>query len=139
MSDIESMAGFLKNFHIPSKWKCNENINFLINHRYIMESVSKESIKNSLELSGYFNNTKMLHDYIYYMIQDILDKNGESYITKHTIKYNRKIQTLLMDNIPDFIIKSNYPRKTFILDICFWVISLTEDNSLVKLLFYYMH
>jgi hypothetical protein len=84
-----------------------------------MDIVSQESIKNSLALAGYLNNEKMLYDYLYYMIQDILDKNGEIYITKNIIKYNRKLQILFADTIPDFVIKSKYPRKTFILDICF--------------------
>jgi len=119
MVDDENRAGFLKYFHIPSKWKNDENISFLISHRYIMEIVSKESIKNSMKLAGYLNNDKMLYDYLYYMIQDILDKNGEIYITKDTIKYNIKIKNLLTNAITGFLIKGKYPRKTFILDICF--------------------
>lgn len=119
MSDDEILSGFLKVFHIPSQWKTNKNIKYLIDHRYIMDIVSTDSIKNSLALAGYLNSERMLYDYLYYMIQDILDKNGEIYITKDTLKYNRKLQILFNDTIPDFVIKSKYPRKTFILDICF--------------------
>ena len=87
-------------------------------HKYILEVVPTDYIRKSLQNIGYFNNSKMLSDYIIYMIQDILDKNGDTYITKN-INYSKKIQRLLGNTTPHFVIKSRYPRRTFILDIYF--------------------
>jgi hypothetical protein len=60
-----------------------EEIVYLVNHSYAKEEAVTSLIKitENLKTLGYMedNNIKkiILHDYLQYMIQDMLDKNGE--------------------------------------------------------------
>jgi hypothetical protein len=74
---------FRKTFHVPTAWMEKEEIVYLVNHSYAKEEAVTSLIKitENLKTLGYMedNNIKkiILHDYLQYMIQDMLDKNGE--------------------------------------------------------------
>lgn len=56
------------------------------------------------------NNEKMIHDYIHFTIQDLLDKNGEVYLIEDDIRGNEPVKNMLRGFTPDFIVKSNESR-----------------------------
>ncbi|GLC47495.1 hypothetical protein PLESTB_001822100 [Pleodorina starrii] len=68
---------------------------------------------------GYMEgNDSMIHDYLVFSIEDLLDKNGEVFITEKDVRGNASIQKLLAGLTPDLIIKKNAQRdKTILLDV----------------------
>jgi hypothetical protein len=113
---------FGKAFHIPSEWENKDDIKFLTEHQYATTDTQKtlKEINTRLKRMGYAeDNDAMVHDYLHYMIKDLLDKNHEVYITENDIKSNNLILNFLLNTTPDFIIKSNSEkaRKTLIVDI----------------------
>jgi len=122
---------FRKSFHIPSMWTDNENIKFLVNHEYATTDTEEtiKEIHRRLSEEGYANdNDSMIHDYLHYMIMDLLDKNGEIYITEKDINKNSEIKELLLGTTPDLIIKGNKEknRKRLIVDV---YIGDKKDNN----------
>jgi hypothetical protein len=107
---------------VPVRWVRDERIMYLMEHRWLVGTCSlalKTITSNLIEL-GYMEDTnKMVHDYLDYMIQDLLDKNGEVYLTDTELHDNEAIKALLGGGtMPDFIIKKNGSRlKTIILDV----------------------
>ena len=69
------------------------------------------------------DNGYMLHDYIFYVICDLLTKNNIPFVTKDDIKNNKIITTYFDNNTPDLMIKD---RKIF--DICI----TNEDTEHIK-------
>ena len=120
---------FRKAFHIPSIWANNENIKFLVQHEYATKD-TKETLKEihtRLSAEGYADdNDRMIHDYLHYMIMDLLDKNGIVYITEDDIKNNKDIKDFLLGTTPDLIIQGNKTRKRLIVDI---YIGDKKDNN----------
>ena len=47
----------------------------------------------------------MVHDYLHFMLADILDKNGEIYLTEDTLRLEQSILGLLGGMTPDFVIR----------------------------------
>lgn len=122
MLEDKKYSIFRKAFHIPSEWETKEDIKFLIEHRYATKDTQEtlREIHTRLRRMRYAeDNDAMVHDYLHYMIQDLLDKNKEIYITEKDIKSNDLIWGFLLNTTPDFIIKSNIDkkRKTLIVDI----------------------
>lgn len=120
--DNKKYSVFRKAFNIPSEWETKEDIKFLTEHQYATKDTQEtlKEIHTRLKRMGYVeDNDAMIHDYIHYMIKDLLDKNKEIYITENTIKSNDLILNFLLNTTPDFIIKSNKEknRKTLIVDI----------------------
>jgi len=112
---------FRKAFHVPNEWTQLEDMQYLVTHSYAKEE-AKESfviISKCLKRLGYMeDNNRMIHDYLHYMIVDLLDKNEEVFLTENDIRKNKNIQTLLAGNTPDFILKKKGNRqKTCIIDI----------------------
>eukprot|EP00742_Colponemidia_sp_Colp-10_P009162 GILJ01009965.1.p1 GENE.GILJ01009965.1~~GILJ01009965.1.p1 ORF type:complete len:255 (-),score=35.54 GILJ01009965.1:860-1573(-) len=113
---------FRKTFHVPKEWMRKPEIQDLVQHKYAVAQ-SEESfrlINTCLTKLGYnADNRSMVHDYLHYMIMDLLDKNGEIYLTENDIKQSENIHKLLLKGLtPDFIIKKKEPRKkTIIIDI----------------------
>lgn len=112
---------FRKTFHIPSEWMKSDNIKFLVEHKYAVSNVEKafQEIHQKLKDEGYNrDNDTMVHDYLYYMIKDMLDKNKQIYITEKEIRESSDIKCLLLNTTPDFLIKStNTDPDLLILDI----------------------
>lgn len=88
---------------------------YLVNHRYVVEKAGEalREIQTHLAELGYMeDNNKMIHDYLHFMLVDILDKNNEIYLTEDTIRSQNGGVT------PDFIIRRGVNRpKTLIVDI----------------------
>ena len=55
----------------------------------------------------------MIHDYLVFSIEDLLDKNGEVFITEQDVRGNASIKKLLSGLTPDLVIKKNALRTTF--------------------------
>ncbi|KXZ53440.1 hypothetical protein GPECTOR_7g1338 [Gonium pectorale] len=112
---------FRKVFHIPSKWMENEHIRYLVEHTYAKENTDEalQMITSKLKELGYMeDNAKMVHDYLCFMTQDLLDKNGEVYVTEDDIRESEPIKRLMGGMTPDFAIKKRGNRdKTIILDV----------------------
>jgi hypothetical protein len=129
MSDNKKYSVFRKAFHIPSMWANNTNIKFLVQHEYATKD-TKETLKEihtRLSAEGYADdNDRMIHDYLHYMIMDLLDKNGIIYITENDIKNNKDIKDFLLGTTPDLIIQGNETRKRLIVDV---YIGDKKDNN----------
>ena len=113
---------FRKTFHVPTVWMEKEELVYLVNHSYAKEE--------AVTLGYMEDNNMMIHDYLQYMIQDMLDKNGEIYITENDIRNNSSIKDLLCGMTPDFVIKRNDNRtKTIIFDVYVGTESDIKDNE----------
>ena len=118
---MQSYQVFPKTFHVPIAWMEKAEIVYLVNHSYAKEeaATSLTKITENLKTLGYMeDHNMMIHDYLQFMIQDMLDKNGEIYITENDIRNNSSIKDLLCGMTPDFVIKRNDNRtKTIIFDV----------------------
>jgi hypothetical protein len=122
---------FRKAFHIPSEWANDENIKFLVEHEYATKDTQSTlcEIHSRLSNIGYAeDNDAMIHDYLHYMIMDLLDKNGEVYISENDIKTNGIVKKFLLNTTPDLVIKGNKNkhRKRLIVDI--YIGDKKDDN-----------
>jgi len=53
-------------------------------------------VKNTLQSEGYLEDThKMVHDYLHYMIMDLMDQEGTAYISEDEIKEDALISRFL--------------------------------------------
>ncbi len=89
-------------------------------HKYqVSNSVEAfKFIEKQFRQLGYMeDNRMMIHDYLHFMLIDLLQKNAEVFITEETIRDNSTIQRLLKNTTPDFVIKSKDKRRTVIVDI----------------------
>ncbi|PNG99653.1 hypothetical protein TSOC_014564 [Tetrabaena socialis] len=120
-STSTSYQFFRKSFHVPRKWAEDERIAYLTEHRYakIESAMALTNITSKLKELGYMeDNNAMVHDYLDYMTQDLLDMNGEVYIIETELRDNETIKALLGGTTPDFIVKKSGSRaKTVILDV----------------------
>jgi hypothetical protein len=112
---------FRKTFHVPRAWLQDEDMAYLVHHWYARDSAAEAFLKISSHLKrlGYMeDNDRMIHDYLHYMLQNLLDVNGEVYITEDVIRGNAAVRQLLGGTTPDFVLKKNGTRaKTTIVDI----------------------
>ncbi|GLC59389.1 hypothetical protein PLESTB_001481000 [Pleodorina starrii] len=111
----------VKTFHVPTKWMDNEYFAYLVNHSYATEdcTAALQNITETLKKMGYMeDNDSMIHDYLVFSIEDLLDKNGEVFITEQDVRGNASIKKLLAGLTPDLVIKKNAQReKTVLLDV----------------------
>ena len=123
--EIYSVKDIRKTFHVPNEWKLLADMQYLVTHSYVKEQ-AKESfvtISKCLKRLGYMeDNNMMIHDYLHYMILDLLDKNQEVFLTENEIRGNNNILSLCAGNTPDFILKKKATDKrrvssTFMLGI----------------------
>lgn len=107
---------FRKNFHIPN----NKNFNALYDLKYNKtESAFKsiEIIKNYFSEMNYsLQNDQMLHDYLHYIIVDILKLENIPFISENEIREDELLLKLFKDFAPDLIIKPS-KKKPIIIDI----------------------
>jgi hypothetical protein len=84
-----------------------------------MKEEAKNRFENSFkELENI--DDKKVHDYLYYMIMDLLQSENITFITENEIRESTELYKLLDGFIPDFIIKSDESKcrkKPMILDI----------------------
>ena len=101
-------------------WTRNDSLNALFEHRYLVRNANEtfDFVRTTLEAEEYLdNNHKMVHDYLHYMIMDLLDHEQVSYISKNEIKEYPPILELFNGLTPDLIVQSSMDRKTSIIDI----------------------
>jgi hypothetical protein len=123
--NIENYNVFPKKFHVPKEWRDNEHFRFLVEHSYSVLSTEDTlaEVKYRLGELGYIGNQdrqqlRMLHDYLHYLLMDILAKNGESFITEKDIKADETLTALFNGNSPDLVIKSSKTRsRPIIVDV----------------------
>ena len=113
---------FRKTFHIPSEWLKSDDITYLVNHSYgtVQAQQAFVEISTRLRRLGYMeDNNRMIHDYLHFLLKDLFDFNGETYITECDIRGSPRIAGgLLNGTTPDFVLKKNKGRsKTLIVDI----------------------
>jgi len=119
--DSNTYSVFRKTFHIPTEWLKSDDIIYLVNHPYgtVQAQQAFVEISTRLKRLGYMENNRMMHDYLHFLLKDLLDHNGETYITESDIRRSPQLaHGLLNGTIPDFILKKNKGRtKTLIVDI----------------------
>lgn len=76
-------------------------------------------IEERLKTLGYAeDNQAMVHDYLHYMLIDILVANKYIFITENDIRKSPVIKKVLNDTTPDFVIQRNEKiKKTLVIDI----------------------
>ena len=124
-SSCSNEPAFSKAFHIPSEWLTLDDIMYLVNHSYCTEPSDRAlmeimEISSRLKRLGYMDaDHSMVHDYVHFLLKDLLDHNGETYITGTDIRGSVRIADgLLRGTSPDFILKKNNGReKTLIIEI----------------------
>jgi hypothetical protein len=105
-------------FHIPRAWLDNEDIVFLVNHKYATAQAEEAlgEIVMRLKRLGYMrvgDGDRMVHDYLCFFIQDMLDKNEEIYLTEEEIRGSEQILRFFEWKTPDLLIKTK--PGTFVL------------------------
>ena len=120
--DSKTYSVFRKTFHIPTEWLKSDDIIYLVNHSYgtVQAQQAFVEISTRLKRLGYMeDNNRMMHDYLHFLLKDLFDHNGETYITESDIRRSPQLaHGLLNGTIPDFILKKNKGRtKTLIVDI----------------------
>ena len=88
-------------------------------------------IRDTLKDMGYADdNQRMIHDYLHFMLMDLLDKNGEVYLTEDDVRAEPTITALLNGYTPDLIVKSRNKRdKPLIVDIYIGKKSSAENKK----------
>jgi hypothetical protein len=114
---------FRKYFHVPSEWMRNRDFLDLVEHRYetINHASSFNFIKERLKNLGYDDTDKkrMLHDYMYYLLADMLTAENVPFITERDMIAEPILLNLFDGKTPDLIIKSGGPNrpKPLIVDV----------------------
>lgn len=114
---------FRKKFHIPSIWINNETFKNLVEHKYMAEEAKNTFVylEKSLKELGYIDdNEKIVHDYLHYMIMDLLQSEDIAFITENEINESNELLKLFEGLTPDLIIKSDESKgrmKPMILDV----------------------
>ena len=64
------------------------------------------------------SDNRMIHDYLCYFLQDLLDKNGEVYLTEEEIRSSKPILAFFEGLTPDLLIRTRPGRdKPLIVDV----------------------
>lgn len=112
---------FRKTFHVPREWMKKSQFQYLVNHRYVAENAKDalDHVKSTLSELGYMeDNHRMIHDYLHFMIMDLLDKNKEVYITEEQVRTLPCLLSLMNGMTPDFVVRRGNGRpKTMVVDI----------------------
>ena len=117
---MENDKVFRTSFHVPEKWSIDDKFRQLFEHRYLANDGAQafEFVVGTFQLKGYLeDNDRMVHDYLHYMVSDLLASEGIPYITKDDIRAEPYLTSLFADLTPDLIVKSAPPRRTTIVDI----------------------
>jgi hypothetical protein len=119
--EIETKNKMFRNtFHIPQRWADDESFQKLFKNSYLavggMDAF--HFVVGTLRGKGYLGkNDRMMHDYIHFMILDLLAFEGTSFITEDDIRGEEDLVKLFSDLTPDLIVKSSSDRRTTIIDI----------------------
>ena len=119
----KSYQCFRKAFHIPLVWQNNSSFVDLVERRYKFKDTSTalEYITTRLEGMGYLiDNDQMVHDYMHFMIMDLLTLEGTPFLSAKDVRGEDTLQLLFDGYIPDLIVKSDKARnrpKPLIMDI----------------------
>src|SRR6185312_15955415 len=88
-----------KEFHYPSAWDKNPHFTELLNHQYDPSIVTSHEatinfVSTKMKLMGYGLESSMFmkHDYLAYMLEDVLRKNGHVFLTEADMKDPKKPQ-----------------------------------------------
>ena len=112
LSPDKEYAVFRKEFHLPSQWKKSVEFKKLIEKKYITSNLNDtfQFIESTLKNLGYGDdNQTMLHDYLHYMLEDMLMEKNIPFVTEEKIKSEYKsIQSFLGGNTPDLIVEGKY-------------------------------
>jgi hypothetical protein len=116
MEDGKRYAVFRKAFHIPRVWLDKEDIVFLVNHMYATTQAEEalSEIVRRLKRLGYMrtgDGDRMVHDYLCFFIQDLLDKNDEIYLTEEEIRGSESILRFFEGKTPDLLVKTKAGRE----------------------------
>ena len=118
--ETENYKVFRKSFHVPEKWSTDDKFRQLFEHSYLAKDGAQafEFVVGTLKEKGYLeDNDRMVHDYLHYMVSDLLAFEGIPYITEDDIRAEPYLMSLFSDLTPDLIVKSAPPRRTTIIDI----------------------
>jgi hypothetical protein len=123
---------FRKIFHLPSQWKALQPIVDLTEHRYAVINAEDtfRYIENRFRQLGYMeDNNAMVHDYLHFILIDMLVEAGETFLTEKDIRDNEQIKKFLNNSTPDLIVKTSSTRiKPLIIDIYVG----SKDTSSIK-------
>lgn len=111
-----------KKFHIPCAWREKTEILELTEHRHAVTDAKDIFlfIEERFKRLGYMeDNDSMVHDYLHFMIADLLQEKGQVFLTKINLRESSPhLKKLLNGTNPDFIIqRENGREKTLILDV----------------------
>ena len=118
--EIENYKVFRKSFHVPEKWSMDDKFRQLFEHSYLAKDGAHafEFVVGTLKEKGYLeDNDRMVHDYLHFMVSDLLASEGIPFITEDDIQNEPYLTSLFSDLTPDLIVKSAPPRRTTIIDI----------------------
>ena len=119
--EMENNEGFRTSFHVPKKWSTDDKFRQLFENKYLANdgAQSIEFVVGTLKEKGYLeDNDRMVHDYLHYMVSDLLASEGIPHIIKDDIQAEPYLTSLFSDLTPDLIVKSAPPRRrTTIVDI----------------------
>ena len=115
---MENDKVFRTSFHVPEKWSIDDKLRQLFDNLATDEAQAFEFVVGTLQEKGYLeDNDRMVHDYLHYMVSDLLASEGIPYITKDDIRAEPYLTSLFSYLIPDLIVKSASSRRTTIVDI----------------------
>lgn len=111
---------FRKHFHIPARWAEEDAFKELAEHRYEKhEHISTfDFIESRLKKLNYHSdNRAMVHDYLHFLICDMLDAANVPYITEQDIKKAPALTLLLNNKTPDLIVEPKRPHLPLAIDV----------------------
>lgn len=104
--DGKTYPVFRKPFHVPSRWNCNPAFRTLLDFNNSTSSVTDafKTIRQAFKDLGYLeDNAAMVHDYIHFMVEDILVSRKIPFMAETDIR-NSVISTYF-GVTPDIIMK----------------------------------
>lgn len=114
---------FGKHFHVPRNWLLDENFLDLCNHSYATKDHKSafKFIEKRLRILGYSeDNQRMLHDYMHFLLMDLLTAAAVPFLSEEDMKEDT-LSNLFDKKTPDLIVKSAGPNtsrpKPLIIDV----------------------
>lgn len=105
---------FRKKFHVPTAWRNHAEFQKLIEHKYPAGSISDtiNFVRQCLSETGYRfgpgdDMQRIEHDYVCFILQDILCARGTPFITEQNLKDDAAVMAgvvKVFNGTPDFII-----------------------------------
>jgi hypothetical protein len=123
LSPTKAYRVFRKPFHIPSRWDQIEAFRRLVQHEYVQDSTvsALALVHKTLKEMGYVSNNDndaMIHDYLHYMLMDLLADVGRPFIEEKELPKIVSLHPLFGSHTPDLIVKSGGTlSKPTIIDI----------------------